>query len=250
MERKCGAMTKAERARLVVVDESVDYLVLNKPGDLVCHPTVGDPYSSLIGRIRMYLDEEPGSVPHFVNRLDRETSGLILISKRPERHKEFSLACEVARKAYLAVVQGSPAADQGVIDAALGPDTQSLVRLKQAVVPEGKSARTAWRVLRRFEREGQPYALLAVRPETGRMHQIRVHLAHLGHPVVGDKLYGGDESCFLEALDHGWTPRLEEVLRVRRHLLSATELAVLTYYWSIDPPEDIVSFVGGDCQPQ
>jgi 23S rRNA pseudouridine1911/1915/1917 synthase len=237
--------TNAQHARLVVVDETADYLVLNKPGDLVCHPTVGDAYSSLIGRIRLYLQDEPGSTPHFVNRLDRETSGLVLISKRPERHKEFCLGYEQARKTYLAVVQGSPVANQGVIDAALGPATGSLVRLKQAVVAQGKAARTAWEVLRRFERDGTPFALLAVRPETGRMHQIRVHLAHLGHPIVGDKIYGGDESCFVEALDHGWTPRLDKVLGARRHLLSATELAVLTHHWRIDAPADILHFVGG-----
>ena len=237
--KESPAISSAQRARLVVVDESDEYLVLDKPGDLVCHPTVGDAYSSLIGRIRLYLQEQPELTPHFVNRLDRETSGLVLISKRREGHKSLCQAYEQAQKTYWALVHGHPSDSHGCIENQLGPAPASLVRLKQAVVNQGKEAVTAWSVLRTWERDGQPYALLEVQPRTGRMHQIRVHLAHLGHPVVGDKIYAGDESCFVEALEHGWTDRLQRVLGSPRHLLSAVELKMNGYHWKAHPPDDI-----------
>jgi len=233
----------ARQCSLEVVDESADYLVVNKPGDLVCHPTTGDPYSSLIGRIRLYLKENSDFCPHFVNRLDRETSGLVLISKQKVRHKYWVQAYEFSRKVYMAVVQGWPGPDGGLINAPLGPASGSQVRLKQAVNPLGKPAQTEWTVLRRGLRQGQPYSLLAVMPQTGRMHQIRVHLAYLGHPLVGDKIYGPDETCFLEFLDRGWTPRLESALLCRRHLLSAVKLEILQHQWTIAAPSDLTDFL-------
>ncbi len=231
-------MIKPERssiARLRVVDEGDDYLVVDKPGDLMCHPTVGDEFSSLISRLRIYLDGEVQ--PHFVNRLDRETSGLVLISK--SNHKAWCRAFEAAEKTYWCVVHGWPAQDDGLIDAPLGPLRGSLVRIKQAVVPEGKPAVTRWKVLQRLPGDK---ALLEARPQTGRMHQIRVHLSYLGHPVVGDKIYGSDESFFVEHLDHGWTDRLERQLGVCRHLLSAVRLCLRGHDWRIEAPDDIRSF--------
>jgi 23S rRNA pseudouridine1911/1915/1917 synthase len=222
----------AESAGLRVVDEGHDYLVVDKPGDLVCHPTVGDEFSSLIGRLRLYLG--PDSRPHFVNRLDRETSGIVLISK--DNHRDWCHAYETAEKTYLALVHGWPDQSQGIIDAAIGPSSHSLVRIKQTVSCHGKPAVTAWRVLQRLP-EGQ--SLLEVQPQTGRMHQIRVHLSSIGHPVVGDKIYGSDESFFVEALDHGWTDRLERELGTRRHLLSAVRLRLKGFDWQIPPPPDI-----------
>lgn len=228
----------AATARLRVVDEGETYLVVDKPGDLMCHPTTGDEYSSLISRLRMYLGEEVQ--PHFVNRLDRETSGLVLVSKGD--HKFWCRAFEDAEKTYWAVVHGWPSQEEGVIDAPLGPLRGSLVRIKQAVALDGKPAVTHWKVLQRLP-GGK--ALLEARPETGRMHQIRVHLSYLGHPVVGDKIYGSDESFFVEHLDYGWTERLERQLGVRRHLLSAVRLRLRDYDWRAEPPEDISSYLGG-----
>jgi 23S rRNA pseudouridine1911/1915/1917 synthase len=235
-------MTTAAQARLSIVDESEHHLVVDKPGDLVCHPTTGDLYSSLISRIRIYYSDQPDITPHFVNRLDRETSGLVLISKRPEGHKVLCHAYSDASKTYQAVVHGWPDTERGQIEGALGKAENSLVRLKQAVIEDGKTARTDWKLVHCFERNAKPYALLAVKPQTGRMHQIRVHLAHIGHPIVGDKIYGGDESCFIEFLDHGWTERLQYQLESPRHLLSALELEVGTFHWKTELPQDIRQF--------
>lgn len=228
------------RAQLKVVDEGEDYLVVDKPADLVCHPTTGDEFSSLISRLRIYFSEHPEVSPHFVNRLDRETSGLVLISKG--NHKALCQAFESAQKVYWAIVHGCPAQDEGLIEAPLGPLRGSLVRLKQGVVAGGKAAATAWKVLQRLPGNK---SLLEARPLTGRMHQIRVHLSYFGHSVVGDKIYGPDESFFVEALEHGWTERLEQQLGVRRHLLSAVEIRIPGHHWRIDAPLDISSYITG-----
>lgn len=239
-------MTDRERAlyaRLQVVDESESYLVVDKPGDLVCHPTKTDEYSSLIGRLRLYFEDQPTITPHFVNRLDRETSGLVLISKTREGHKAFCQLYESAEKVYLAVVEGWPEDDRGWVESGLGKASGSLVAIKQAVREDGKRARTAWSCLRRMQRWGRPYALLEVRPETGRMHQIRVHLSHLGHPIVGDKIYGRDETLFVELVEQGWTPRLQAQLESPRHLLSAVELHLPGYSWKIQNPSDLQAWL-------
>lgn len=238
-------MNRQTLARLDIVAESDDYLVLNKPGDLVCHPTKTDEYSSLIGRLRLYLQDQPEVSPHFVNRLDRETSGLVLVSKNPAGHKLLCQNYEQSRKVYWAVVHGWPESEVGVVDAPLGPVGTSVVRLKQGVLHSGagKPSRTHWRCLSRSRRNHREYAVLEVTPENGRMHQIRVHLAHIGHAVVGDKLYGADESLFLEMLDNGWNERLAQALESPRHLLSALEMHGPEVSWTIPAPADIRSYI-------
>lgn len=230
-------MTAAE-ARIVVVDECEDFIVLDKPGGLVCHPTKGDEYSSLIGRLRLYFQDSEVE-PRFVHRLDRETSGLVLVSKNREAHKGLCRELELAEKHYLAVVKGAPPAS-GVVEQALGKASNSAVVVKQAVVAEGKASRTEWTTLSTVN----DYSLLKVRPLSGRMHQIRVHLQWLGFPIVGDKLYGDDETLYLEFTQHDWTPRLERCLEARRQLLSAVSLKTPSYSWEIEAPSDIMDFQG------
>lgn len=226
----------AEEARLSIVDETEDYILVDKPGGLVCHPTKGDVYSSLISRLRLYF-EGTEVEPRFVHRLDRETSGLIVISKNRSAHKHFCRQLEQAEKIYLAVVEGE-LTGAGLIDQDLGKATGSPVIVKQAVVKEGKSSQTAWKSL--DVQDG--FTLLELQALTGRMHQLRVHLQWLGHPIVGDKLYGVDETLYLDFTEHDWTPRHEEMLLARRQLLSAVKLRTPKYAWSIPAPSDISGF--------
>src|SRR6185436_18771901 len=130
----------------------------------------------------------------------------IVIAKRDEAALELRRIWEKQQveKQYHAIVHGHPKADDGLIDAPLGKDEQSLVAIKDCVRPDGSSAQTAFWVEQRLTGQ-QAFSLLRVRPRTGRKHQIRIHLAHVGHPIVGDKLYGGDESLYLALVENRLT---------------------------------------------
>lgn len=231
-------MPRSIHPLLSIVEETDDYIVVDKPGELVCHPTKEGPTSSLIGRLRLHLDGSDAE-PRFVNRLDRETSGLVVISKNRDYHKVLCRQMETAQKVYWAVAEGSlTEAAQGTIDRPLGKDESSAVFVKQAVRHDGRPSRTHWRVLA----NAPDATLLEVRLETGRMHQIRVHLASIGHPVIGDKLYGADETLYLELAEQSWTPRLRAALATERHLLSAVEIETELHHWRTTAPADILSF--------
>lgn len=172
-------------------------VVLNKPAGLVCHPTKLGPESSLIGRIRLYLGE--GAHPQLVNRLDRETSGIIVCAKTHPCAVGIRRLWEnqLVLKQYLAIVHGYVQKNSDIIDAPIGKDLNSIVAIKECIRADGSSAQTEYRVIKRFSRNSQWFTLLQIIPRTGRKHQIRLHLAHIGHPIVGDKIYGGDETAYL-----------------------------------------------------
>jgi 23S rRNA pseudouridine1911/1915/1917 synthase len=218
-----------------VLYEDEELLAINKPAGLVCHPTKGDVYSSLISRIRLHVGAE---VPvHLVNRLDRETSGVVLAvkgDKRVGKIKQLFAEREVTKE-YLAIVHGHVAADSGFCEAPLGKDEQAATAVKDCVRPDGAAARTDFVVLQRFERSVPQtadagadsaflFTLLRVHPHSGRKHQIRIHLAHLGHPIVGDKIYGGDERLYLDFVERRLTEAQRRQLILPCHALHAAEL--------------------------
>jgi len=226
-----------------VLYEDAELLAINKPAGLVCHPTKGDVYSSLISRVRLHVGE--GMPVHLVNRLDRETSGVVLAVKGDDRVGKIKqlFANRKVDKEYLAIVHGHVAADSGSCDGPLGRDEGSIVAVKDCVRPDGAVSQTDFVVERRFERSipnprpdtpdprpetPAPFTLLRVRPHTGRKHQIRIHLAHLGHPVVGDKIYGGDPQLYLDFI----VRRLTDAQR-RRLLLpcQALHAETLRFNW-------------------
>ncbi|MCX7825339.1 MAG: RNA pseudouridine synthase, partial [Verrucomicrobiae bacterium] len=203
-------------ALLNIIFEDGTLLVLDKPADLVCHPTKDGPLSSLIGRVRLHLG---GAAAFMINRLDRETSGLVLVAKErrvaAQLHRAFWR--KEVLKEYLAIVHGRVCGAHGEINAPIALAPRREVAIRRAVVPDGQPARTTWWVEDRAPR----FTLLRVRLHTGRAHQIRVHLAHIGHPIVGDKIYGSDERLYLQFIKTGNTPALLAQLLLPRHALHA-----------------------------
>jgi 23S rRNA pseudouridine1911/1915/1917 synthase len=240
-------------ARLDIVAESAEWIVVNKPPLLQVHPSKPSDAATMWHLLRHLLAFElaNGGQVSIINRLDRETSGLVLIAKTRAAARHFCTLMERGRiaKQYLALVSGWPAADQFTIDAPLlrqGIHHPSRIHLKQCVHPAGAPARTRFHVLGRFTRDSAgPFALVRAFPETGRMHQIRVHLAHAGHPVAGDKIYGPSEDHYLTFIQTGWTPALEQALLLRRHALHSALLEIPddSLRWEVPLPPDMAGFL-------
>lgn len=204
-----------------IVFEDEDLLVVNKPGDIVCHPSKQGPWSSLVGACREYLQLE---TVHLVHRLDRETSGLVIMAKhkRAARLTQMAFQNRQVTKSYFAVVEGEMAEPIHVKNH-LARDMESEVYIKQTV----RKSNSAQRAETDFVPvcSGGGYTFVQVTPHTGRKHQIRAHAIWLGHPIVGDKIYGPDDTLYLEFIEQGWTPRLAEALPLRRQALHAAAVA-------------------------
>jgi 23S rRNA pseudouridine1911/1915/1917 synthase len=240
-----------------IVDESADYLVVDKPPFLLIHPSKPDGQPTLWAALRELLAFElvNGGQVSIVNRLDRETSGLVLIAKNAVAARRFGLAMQRHRitKEYLAIVSGWPAWERTLLDAPLarqGEHGPSAIWLKQTVHSKGVPAVTEFRVEQRFVRQAGPegkFALVRVLPRTGRTHQIRVHLAHLGHPIVGDKIYGPNEEFYLRFIETGWSDELRGQLFLPRHALHSARLRIGEELdWQSALPADLESWIGSD----
>jgi len=198
-----------------ILFENERVLALDKPGWLVCHPSKNGPGSSLVGAAKRYLDCE---TLHLVSRLDRETSGIVVLAKDRGAARFVQMAVEARKvvKSYTTVLEGNLSRET-IVDAKIVFDRRSEVKVKMRALPTERDPE----ISTHFEplRQGNGRTLCRVRTHGGRKHQIRVHAAHLGFPVFGDKLYGPDETLYLEFCREGWTPRLSESLALHRQAL-------------------------------
>ena len=272
-----------------IVDETDDYVVVNKPPFLLIHPTKPNGAPTLWKQLRELLAFEiaSGGQVSIVNRLDRETSGLVLVAKTAVAAREFGLSMQrrSLRKEYLAIVCGWPEWEHTLVDAPLdrqGKHQDSVIWLKQMIHAAGAPAQTEFFVERRFRRSActercgfdgisfdphlhplpgqgeevakrqvsvgeEKFSLIRAIPRTGRTHQIRVHLASIGHPIVGDKIYGPDEQLYLRFIETGWTHELAQRLLLPRHALHSARLAIEDHReWTSALPPDLAEFCSSD----
>jgi 23S rRNA pseudouridine1911/1915/1917 synthase len=206
---------------LPVLARGAGWLAVDKPSGLVVHPVNNVRENSLI---RMLRRQEGIDALRLVHRLDRETTGVLLVAEDAEAASVLSTAFERGQvhKEYLAIVAGAVEREAGTIDMAIGVDDASRVFVRRAARPDGERAVTRWRVEKRLARA----TLLRVFPETGRRHQLRVHLAAIGHPILGDVLYGRPDADYLDVVKGARDPRAEDGSPAR-HLLHCARLGFL-----------------------
>jgi 23S rRNA pseudouridine1911/1915/1917 synthase len=214
---------------LEVIYEDEYLLAVNKPPHISVHPSRGHLTGSLIHLIHerhRAVWGETEDMPTLCHRLDRETSGVLLTAKdqlsRTRVGRQFEK--RAIDKTYQALVLGEIEQEGGVIDLPLGKDLSSEVRLKMGVrqADDGLASRTEWKVVRRLP----GYTLVQLHPLTGRQHQLRVHLAAIGHPILGDKLYLGDEQVFIRSVDGELTDADREFLQMDRQALHNWKLEI------------------------
>lgn len=216
---------EAEALPLSIVHEDESLMVIDKPVGLVVHPGAGVRSGTLVHALLHHVPSIAGvggaGRPGIVHRLDRDTSGLLIVAKTEGAHRALvaAIAARRVKRTYRAIVWGVPRFREGVVDAPIGRDPRRRQRMS-VVRRGGRPARTRYRVLEDFRIASS----LEVTLETGRTHQIRVHLAHLGHPVVGDPLYGGRPKKQLSGLAEERSLAAALLDRLSRQALHASEL--------------------------
>ena len=225
-----------------IIYEDEHILVLDKPGWLVCHPSKNGPWSSLVGAAKEYLGVE--SI-HLASRLDRETSGVVLLAKHRGAASRWQKGIEVkaVRRCYLTILEGEM---DGLreISTFLGKDPTSEVFVKQRVTENSKkSQRAESGFIPLAIKNGYTFALVLTK--TGRKHQIRVHAQSIGHPLVGEKLYGRDETYYLRFCEGGWKNEWMEDLGMSRQALHGRSLGFIAddFYYKADLALDMRDFL-------
>lgn len=188
---------KAQDIPVEIIYEDKDIIVVNKPKGMVVHPAVGNTEGTLVNAIMNICKDSLSGIggeirPGIVHRLDKDTSGLLIIAKNDEAHVKMSneIKNREVKKIYIALVRGIVKENEATIDMPIGRSTKD--RKKMAVTKNGKQAITHFKVLKRYSK----YTLLEIKIETGRTHQIRVHMAEIGYPVVGDAVYSNGKNEF------------------------------------------------------
>lgn len=226
-------------------------LVLDKPAGLPIHPTARYHAATLVAQLKEKYGPDFKADP--AHRLDRETSGLLVCARTVEASRVLMRAFKggEVHKEYLAICEGEPP-DRFEVDAPIKEGT-ALIRIAVRIDPAaGKPARTRFEVERRFERGGARFALVRCFPQTGRQHQIRIHLHHRGFPLVGDKMYGPDPGYFDRFSKRRLEPEAWERLRLPRHALHAARVELAhpetgkLVQFEAPLPEDLAAFVAGD----
>lgn len=188
---------KPQNIPIDIIYEDNDIIVVNKPKGMVVHPANGNPDGTLVNAILAICKDSLSGIggeirPGIVHRLDKDTSGLLIVAKNDQAHINMSKQIQDRKviKKYIALVKGVIAEDSATIDMPIARSTKD--RKKMAVDPKGKEAITHFKVLKRYDK----YTLLEIKIDTGRTHQIRVHMAYIGHPVVGDMQYSNGKNEF------------------------------------------------------
>lgn len=188
---------KAQKIPLEVIYEDEDIIVVNKPKGMVVHPANGNPDGTLVNAIMDICKDSLSGIggeirPGIVHRLDKDTSGLLIVAKNDMAHVQMSeqIKNHEVKKTYIALVRGVIKENEATIDMPIGRNTSD--RKKMAVTKNGKNAVTHIKVLKRYDK----YTLLEINIETGRTHQIRVHLSHIGYPIIGDSTYSNGKNEF------------------------------------------------------
>ena len=209
---ECFRDAMTDQAEFRILGETPDLLVVDKPAGLLVHPSKPGGPKTLWDGLRELLSYEIG-------------------------------------KTYLAILTGHPARETFTIDAPIirrGEVLETKIHLQRMVHPAGATAVTEFQVIEKFQNRHGTFSLVEAKPLTGRTHQIRVHAAHAGHPVAGDKIYGPSEDCYLEFIQTGWTSALEARLHLPRHALHSAGLALdwngVFLEWRSGLPPDLAAF--------
>lgn len=190
---------KAQNIPLEILYEDNDIIVVNKPKGMVVHPANGNPDGTLVNAVMAICHDSLSGIggeirPGIVHRLDKDTSGVIVVAKNDKAHINLSeqIKNHKVEKTYLALVKGFVKENEATINMPIGRSTSN--RKKMTVTKSGKQAITHFKVIKRYKTHKQDYALLEVKIETGRTHQIRVHLSQIGYPIVGDSTYSNGKN--------------------------------------------------------
>ncbi|MGB3367977.1 MAG: RluA family pseudouridine synthase [Acidaminobacteraceae bacterium] len=218
----------AEDIEIDVLYEDIDMMVVDKKPYIVVHPTLGHPTGTIANSLANYFNKKGINTKiRFINRLDRDTSGVLLIAKNPYAQQIIStqMKANETDKRYIALVHGNVESESGTINEPIARAGEDDIR--RCVIVGGQESVTHYEVIDRFN----GFTLVKIKLETGRTHQIRVHFLHIGHPLVGDELYGGDTTLFERQALHGaeisfYTPRTKLYTTIKSELPEDIKLLI------------------------